>query len=90
METIKFNPSPDLENHFSYNDLDVVKIKRLKTYAVIGICEDELVEPKLGQRVELVEDRVLVGCRVGRVDRPLVGRAQPASRADLHRIEIRT
>ena len=46
MEPIKLNTPSHLENHFSFNDLDIVKITKLKTSTVIGICEDELFEPQ--------------------------------------------
>ena len=46
LEPIKLNTPTDLENHFSSNDLDIVKITNLKTHTVIGICEDELFEPQ--------------------------------------------
>ena len=45
MEPIKLNTPSHLENHFSFNGLDIVKITKLKTSTVIGICEDELLEP---------------------------------------------
>ena len=46
MESIKLNTPSHLENHFSSDDLDIVKITKLKTHTVIGICEDELFEPQ--------------------------------------------
>ena len=46
MESIKFNTPSDQENHISSKELDVVKITKLKTHTVIGICEDELFEPQ--------------------------------------------
>ena len=46
LQPIKLNTSTDLENHFSSNYLDIVKITKLKTHTVIGICEDELFEPQ--------------------------------------------
>ena len=46
LDPIKLNTTFDLENHFSSNDLDIVKITKLKTHTVIGICEDELFEPQ--------------------------------------------
>ena len=44
--TNKIEYPSHLENHFSFNGLDIVKITKLKTSTVIGICEDELFEPQ--------------------------------------------
>jgi dihydroneopterin aldolase len=46
IEPIKLNTPSHLEDHCSFNGLDIVKITNLKTSTVIGICEDELFEPQ--------------------------------------------
>ena len=45
-EPIKFYPTPDVNNRLVSSDFDIVKINKLKTHTVIGICEDELFEPQ--------------------------------------------
>ena len=46
IEPIELNTPSGLKNRSSFNDLDIVKITKLKTHTIIGICDDELFEPQ--------------------------------------------
>ena len=46
MEPIKFKPVHKLQNRSFFGELDVVKINKLKIDTIIGICDDELIEPQ--------------------------------------------
>ena len=46
IEPIELNTPSGLKNRSSFNELDIVKITKLKTHTIIGICEDELFEPQ--------------------------------------------